>query len=263
MNLAVGWWGLALVDVPMFLAIRRTTTIIVMIIEFFVIGTAPSVSVRLAVGVMMMGTVIAAVETFNDDFRGYMFVLMNNTITAVQLNFAKKFRNDHDVQGFGLVFYNGLVALPLSLIMAFLMGEFEYASSYPHLHEPGFIAAVVIASSAGALMTYVVLLCATVNSPTITSITGNVKDVVTTFIGAALFDGFVPTPLKITGLAVSFGGGGWFSYLKLIEKSKPAAPELKDGATATSDGAGSAERETEDETASLARSAQGVELRDD
>lgn len=265
MNLAVGWWGLALVDVPMFLAIRRTTTIITMIIEFFVLRTAPSMGVRLAVGVMMMGTIIAGYETFNDDFRGYMFVLMNNTITAVQLNFAKKFCNDHDVQGFGLVFYNGLVALPLSLIMALLMGEFEYASNYEHLQDPGFIASVTIASCAGAFMTYVVLLCTTVNSPTITSITGNVKDVVTTFIGAALFDGFVPTPLKITGLLVSFGGGGWFSYLKLVEKSttsEPAKDTPAAATAATNEAIGPVLAGADDETVSLARSVHGVELRE-
>jgi len=226
-NLAVGWWGLALVDVPMFLAIRRTTTVMTMVIEFFMIGTAPSVFVRLAVGVMMLGTIVAGWESFNDDFRGYMFTLLNNLITAVQLNFAKKFRNEHDVQGFGLVFYNGLTALPVSLVLAGVLGEFEVAANFEHLTHPGFIAAVLIASVSGAFMTYVVLLCATVNSPTATSVTGNIKDIVTTFIGASLFEGFEPTLAKVLGLGISFVGGGWFSYLKLEESgalAKPAEP---------------------------------------
>lgn len=224
-NLAVGWWGLALVDVPMFLAIRRTTTVMTMVIEFFMIGTAPSAFVRLAVGVMMLGTIVAGWESFNDDFRGYMFTLLNNLITAVQLNFAKKFRNEHDVQGFGLVFYNGLTALPVSLLLAAVLGEFEVAANYEHLTHPGFIAAVFIASVSGAFMTYVVLLCATVNSPTATSVTGNIKDVVTTFIGASLFEGFDPTLAKVVGLGISFVGGGWFSYLKLEESGALSKPE--------------------------------------
>jgi len=220
-NLAVGWWGLALVDVPMFLAIRRTTTVFTMSVEYLMLGTAPSSTVRLAVAVMMMGTVVAGWDTFNDDFRGYMFTLGNNMITAVQLNFAKKFRNDHDIQGFGLVFYNGLVALPLSVALAVATGELEEVARFPELTNPSFIASVVVASVAGSFMTYVVLLCATVNSPTATSVTGNIKDVVTTFIGAALFPGFQATFGKILGLGISFAGGGWFSYLKLVESNAP------------------------------------------
>jgi len=221
-NLAVGWYGLALVDVPMFLAIRRTTTILVMIVEFMMLGTVPSGQVRMAVGVLMLGTVVAAWDTFNDDFRGYMFTIGNNVITAFQSTAAKRFSKQQNIKGFGLVLYNSITAVPLSLLLAGLQGEFAYAYNHPAATDPTFYVAVTVASCAGAFMTYVVLLCTTVNSPTATSVTGNIKDIVTTFIGAWLFPGFVPTFGKILGLGISFAGGGWFTYSKLMERDAPA-----------------------------------------
>jgi solute carrier family 35 len=227
LNIAVGWWGLAIVNVPMFLAIRRTTTVMTMAVEFAMLGTVPSSQTRLAVCVIMLGTIVAGWESFNSDYKGYLFTLMNNAITAIQLNFAKHFRDRHKVEGFGLVFYNSLTALPLSLFLAWVSGEFEQAAAFPQISDPTFLATVLLASCLGAFMTYIVLLCATVNSPTATSVTGNIKDIVSTFVGAFLFPGFVPTVASVSGLAMSFLGGGWFTFIKLQEAQSKNAATLK------------------------------------
>lgn len=49
------------------------------------------------------------------------------------------------MQGFGIVMYNALVALPLCLVGAVLAGEFEYTfsvESFPHGYNAGFWFAV-------------------------------------------------------------------------------------------------------------------------
>ncbi|KAA0155959.1 hypothetical protein FNF29_01378 [Cafeteria roenbergensis] len=214
-NIAVGWFGLQLVDVPMFLAIRRTATAFTLGSEFFMLGAVPSPLVQVGVLVIVLGTVIAGWETFNSDFVGYAYTLGNNVVTAVQLAFAKQFKEETGIQGFGLVYYNALTALPLAVLGAALRGEVAYVFEYEHVSDPRFIAAVFVASALGCFMTYIVLLCATVNSPTVTSVTGNIKDIATTFIGAALFPGFEATFLKVAGLLVSFSGSGMFTYAKL------------------------------------------------
>jgi hypothetical protein len=227
LNLAVSWWGLSLVNVPMFLCIRRTTTILTMIVEYYIMGTVPSSGSRVAVLIMMVGTLVAGSESFTSDYMGYLFILANNLVTAIHGNLAKRFSSIYGVKGFGLVLYNSIIAVPISLICALVAGEFQVAAQYDKLTDPGFLAAVVIASSAGAFMTYVTLLCTTYNSPTATSVTGNIKDIVSTFIGAVLFAGFKATTATVSGLGISFVGAGLYSYVKLTEGSGGAPASVK------------------------------------
>ena len=50
-----------------------------------------------------------------------------------------------------------------------------------------------------------------------TSVTGNVKDILATFVGAAAFRDFIPTPYSVSGITVSFIGAAAFSWAKLSE----------------------------------------------
>jgi len=47
------------------------------------------------------------------------------------------------------------------------------------------------------------------------SVTGNLKDIVSTVIGALYFDDYHPSTLSLAGLGVSFSGALWFSWMKL------------------------------------------------
>lgn len=89
--------------------------------------------------------------------------------------------------------------------------------------NPAFLASLLAASSLGVGMTYVVFLSATVNSPLLTSVTGNMKDVVSTVLGAYIFGDFVPSTLKVAGIAISFVGGGVFAVAKLSERAAEQA----------------------------------------
>ncbi len=41
-----------------------------------------------------------------------------------------------------------------------------------------------------------------------------------------MFGGFIATFWSVTGLLVSFVGSGWYSYIKLFERSPAAAPAV-------------------------------------
>lgn len=214
-NIAVGFVGLRIVNVPMFLAVRRTATVFTMFGEWIILSRVPSKPVRYAVLLVLLGTIIASSESFGTEAIGYVFTLANNVLTAISLNVTRKFSDTHGVKGFGLVFYNSLVALPLAASLTLLTGEAAYTWHFPWTGAA--FAAVLFASSLGVLMTYAVFLCTTVNSPLVTSVTGNAKDVVSTLVGAILFPGFKFTGRTITGLLLSFSGSGIFSYVKIRE----------------------------------------------
>jgi hypothetical protein len=81
-NIAVGFLGLRLVNVPMFLAVRRTTTVFVMLGEWAILSRVPSSLAMASVALIATGTVVAGSETFAAEFLGFMFTVGNNILTA-------------------------------------------------------------------------------------------------------------------------------------------------------------------------------------
>ena len=134
------------------------------------------------------------------------------------LNISRKFSDETGVKGFGMVYYNSLTALPLSAILVVLSGELSYLQSFPGYSVP-FWGATALASCLGVVMTFAVFWCTTTNSPVVTSVAGNMKDVISTFVGAILFPGFVATPRSVAGLAVAFSGTSLYTYAKLTGRA--------------------------------------------
>ena len=218
-NIAVGWVGLRLVNIPMFLCIRRTTTFFTMIVQFLILRQVPSMPVFVAVLIIVVGTLTAGFSDMGDEYVGYVFTLGNNILTAAYLVVSKRFSDSTDTKGFGLVYYTSITALPLSLALAAFQGEYQNFYEFEHATNPLFLASLLAASSLGVGMTYVVFLSATMNSPLLTSVTGNMKDVVSTVLGAYIFGDFVPTTMKVLGIAISFMGGAVFAGASLRERA--------------------------------------------
>jgi hypothetical protein len=85
-----------------------------------------------------------------------------------------------------------------------------------------FLVALFLSVVLGVGITYAIALCATINSPLATSVTGNIKDIVCTALGWAIFGGFVATPVSIGGLLLSFTGAALYSTEKLMGAMRAA-----------------------------------------
>ena len=224
-NIVVGWYGLQLVNVPMFLAIRRTNAAFTLVAEWALLNKTVSPPVASSVLVIVAGAVLAGAESLRADWLGFAYTLGNNVCTAASMSLTKRFSDTHKLTGLGVVLYNAVVALPLCILGAAVTGEVGYtmdAVAFPAGRLPSFWVALTLASAMGVFMSYIVFLCTTVNSPLATSITGNLKDVAATLAAAALFGDFVATRYSVGGLAVSFAGAAWFSAAKLREAAAAA-----------------------------------------
>ena len=62
-NIVVGWYGMALVSIPLFLCVRRTATAMVLISEYFIRGRVENTEVQTSVALIVGGAVIAGWET--------------------------------------------------------------------------------------------------------------------------------------------------------------------------------------------------------
>lgn len=217
-NVVIGWYGLQLVNVPMFLCIRRTNAAFTLVAEYLILRKVASPRVALAVAFIVLGAIVAGYETLQANALGYLYTLGNNFFTAWSMSLTKKFSDQTKTQGFGIVYYNAIVALPLCVVGAVVTGEVGYTLfDFPAARSLSFWSSLLGASSLGVFMSYIVFLCTTANSPLATSITGNLKDVVSTLLGATLFGDFLATTYTVSGLLLSFFGAGLFSVAKLQE----------------------------------------------
>jgi len=71
---------------------------------------------------------------------------------------------------------------------------------------------------------YTTFWCTNVNSPLTTSVTGQAKNILTTFAGILAF-GLASTPMLVWGLTLGLLGSAYYSYVKFDEQArdKPAA----------------------------------------
>jgi solute carrier family 35 protein len=218
----------------MFLTVRRATTVFTLIAEYFMLGKLATLPVTFGVSLTVLGALVAGHESLSADWLGFTYTLLNNALTAMSWSATKLASDQHKVTRFGLTFYNACIALPLCVLLSIANDEPKYLLNHPHIGNPLFLFALLGASCLGVLMNWVTFLAITMTSPLATSVTGNVKDIGGTFLGAMIFQDFVPTPAKVIGIIISFAGSAIFSWAKLAEvKSSstvlPTTSDAKEG----------------------------------
>lgn len=82
LNAGLGLLGLQLVDIHMYFALRRVTSAFVLAYEYCALGRVASLPVRLAVGAIVVGAVIAGWDSLRQDLFGYAVTLVTNVVTA-------------------------------------------------------------------------------------------------------------------------------------------------------------------------------------
>ena len=99
-NIVVGWYGMALVNIPLFLCVRRTATAIVLFTEFWIRGKVESSGIQLSVGLIVAGAVIAGWDVIlGGDSLGLMYTMMNNFLTAYSHTESKVFADKFNCHG--------------------------------------------------------------------------------------------------------------------------------------------------------------------
>lgn len=220
LNVVAGLIGLQMVNVPMFFCIRRLVSPTILFYEYFALGKVADFDIRVAIGFIMVGTIVAGWETLDSHIVGYIITMFNNICTAATTVMQKQFSERHRMTAVGTLYYNAMTAAPLAFVLAIVNGEIAELNNFEHIGELKFWFSFVVACLLGPILTYSSMLCTTYNSPLATSVTGNIKDIATTIFGAILFPGFQPTVTNILGLSLSFGGAGAYSVINLNKAMK-------------------------------------------
>jgi hypothetical protein len=85
-NVACGFYGLRAVDVPMFLCLRRTAIGFIIALDFVLRGVRAGSITLLSVSMICGGAIVAGYETLDANFIGYVWITLNNVLTAAYLS---------------------------------------------------------------------------------------------------------------------------------------------------------------------------------
>ena len=100
-NVSAAFYGLQLIDVPLFLCVRRLTSLCVLVTEFLVLRKVSSRPVMASILLVMAGTILAGYESLSSYLIGYIYVMMNNILTALLYTWVRDVAGEGPVQAPG------------------------------------------------------------------------------------------------------------------------------------------------------------------
>jgi solute carrier family 35 protein len=216
LNVVIGLVSLRVVNVPMFTTLRRLAGLCVIVLEWAILGIVPSTSKLNSLLVILFGAVIAGIGDLSFDLISYACVMINNMLTAGYLIAAKKLDKGKTVlNANGKVFYNSLVSIPWLLLLALFNGELVAVQQYEFLYTFDFQIAFLFSAVLAFLVNAATFWCTSATTPLTTSVTGQTKNILVTFLGMFLFGDVQPTALLLFGLLISIIGSIWYSYVEM------------------------------------------------
>ncbi|ELR25548.1 uncharacterized protein ACA1_296460 [Acanthamoeba castellanii str. Neff] len=257
-NVLLGLAALNLVDIPMFGALRRTSVIFVLAMEYLVLSKTASLQVigstllllleafvitsfhvqcreknplfhDINALVVLTGAIVGGWGDLHFDPFGYALTFCVNVTTALTLVLIPKLGTAANLNAFGLMLYQITISFPIVVFFIFSTGEWNGVMAYPFLHHPGFQFAFFVSSAQIFLVNYTLFLCTQLNSPLTTTVTGTIKNIGETMLGFVFFS--VPVdPINLMGIAIGFTGSVYYSVVKYFEQqqtqSKPALAKV-------------------------------------
>lgn len=221
-NVSVGLSALTLVNIPMFSAFRRLTVLFVMTAEYVILHKGHSKKVVFSVIFLTTGAFVSALGDVTFTALGYALVFLNNALTAMYLASIKRLMKDLSLDPLSLLYHTAFLAMPIVFLLCLITGELSDAyvdlTTRKELHTPLFLASLSFVAASAFCVNYSTSLCTHVTSPLTTSVTGQVKNVLQTFLGFFSW-GYEPTPLNVIGLLMAMLGQLSFAYYKHKENS--------------------------------------------
>ncbi|TQE00570.1 hypothetical protein C1H46_013814 [Malus baccata] len=183
----------------MYIAIKRLTTLAVLVAGFFSGKGRPPIQVCLSV-------LLTAVETM-------YLVLMEQSGAEDGLSSVE------------IMYHNSFLSLPFFMLLIVATGEFPNSLSLliAKSNSLYFLVILILSFIMGIALNFTMFLCTIVNSALTITIVGVLKGVGSRTLGFLLLGGVQVHVLNVTGLVINTAGGVWYSFAKYQQrKSKPA-----------------------------------------
>lgn len=223
--LTVCWWlyvvsGIAALrnlTIPMFSTLRKSTALIVLILEAFLLSKRAKPSIWISIIIMVAGGFVAGVTDLSYSLQGYILVCVCCISTALYLILIAKLGKNASLDTFSLLYYNNILSFPIMLLyLVVFTNELSGIRNYENLYSLKFWAFLLFSAAQATLLNIAIFLCTRLNSPLATTVTGQMKDFVTVGFGLFVFGDVTLTLPNLSGLAISLFGSVLYSLIKLM-----------------------------------------------
>lgn len=224
LNLASGLIGTAGLNVPMFIALRRFTLVATLVLERTIDKKRHDRMTYTTIAIMLSGAVVAALTDLSFNPKGYAAVFVNNFVTALFLVMIKRTTAKAGLTTTGLLFYKAIMSVPMLVVLTMTSPEVAFAKTYPLLNTHTFRAVFVGTAGLGITINHSIIVCTRLNDAMMTTVAGNLKNVVATVLGALLFSDYTFSWPNCAGLTLSMVGACWYAAVTSMRARKGATP---------------------------------------
>ena len=137
LNTLMGFYGNQLVkNISMFLSLKKFTVVFLLIIDLFFAKKKISWITIICIFLMTVGSLLVGMDTFSNDYIGYILVFISDVIQIIYSKLIEAFRQHTGVSSLKLLIYNSYLSIPILIIGALITNEHQ--KIYKYINEDKF-----------------------------------------------------------------------------------------------------------------------------
>ena len=222
-------------NIPIYTVFKRCVPLVNLVLSFVLIDEKKDIhlvssaeyarhSKQITASILLMtsGVLIAGFGELTFDFYSYSYCGLSVICQGLYLTFIQKCSDGPEKDSIKTLYEVSIITIPLLLTFFMFSDEAQNmtsAESKFSFDNISFLFTFLLVLLSGCLLSFSQVWCTVNNNAITTSVVGILKSIIQTFCGIIIFNAWKNLTLfSYIGLLFNFVFGGWYTYLKYIEK---------------------------------------------